>query len=162
MRILLTLIFLLIFQSVINAQEIEIQRSYIISTKTFSKIILETGDFINRLNQRESFFQIVIENGFENSKTERNIIIKCIGNKNRNLFNNDCREITKYLLSENSLDYSKPGSFNNFKFIANNNFESVKILNLDSNKSIIFNVDEYISLQLLLNKEDVNRDINYK
>ncbi len=150
------------FQSVINAQEIEIQRSYIVSNKLATKIILETGDFINQLNQRESFFQIVLQQGFENLKIERNIIIKCIGNKNRNLFYNDCKGITKYMLSENSLDYSKQGSFNNFKFIANNNFEVVKILNLDSNKSIVFNVDEYISLQLLLNKEDVNRDINNK
>lgn len=114
------------------------------------------------MNQKESFFQIVFENGFGNSKTERTIIIECVGNKNKNLFYDDCKEITEKVLTDTKLEFSKIGSFENFKLTLNNNFEVVKIQNLNSNKSIVINFDEYISLQLLLHKEDTNRDINNK
>jgi hypothetical protein len=162
MKILFTLIFLLICNSIINAQEIQRQLSFTLSKKTFSKIFLETGDFINQLNQKESYFKIVLQKGVENVKVEKHVIMECIGNKNRDFFYNDCKDITNYLGSLSSLDYSKTGILNNFKYTASNNFEAVKIQNLDSNKSIVLNSDEFFGLYVLLIGEDVKRDNNYK
>lgn len=160
MKFFRTLFVLFLITYCVRAQEIQRQLSYTISKKTFSKIFLETGDYINRLNKKESYFKIVLQKGIDNVKLENHIIMECVGNKCRNLFYKDCKDITKYLGSLSGLEYSKKGNLNNLKFMASNNFESVKIENLDTKESVVFNSDEFFGLYLLLVGEDVKRDNN--
>ncbi len=160
MRSFLALFTFLLSANFVSAQEIQRQLSYTISKKVYSKIILETGDYINNLRQKESYFKIVLQKGIENVKVENHLIMECIGNKNRDLFYKDYNNITKYLGSLSGLEYSQKGIFNNFKYMASNNFEAVKIQNLDSKESVVFNTDEFFGLFVVLIGEDVKRENN--